>query len=70
MKLEKLISVSGADKCWGGDCPTIYRTERDTLVVQGYRLTEPHNIDLPEGEDMVEIPSALIEELVRSGRIG
>ncbi len=24
----------------GGKCPTLYRTDRDTIVVQGYKVTD------------------------------
>lgn len=56
-----------ANRCSGGECPTVYRTDRGTLVVQGYTF-EPSNagVSLPSGEQMVEIPVDLITEYLRS----
>jgi hypothetical protein len=54
--------------CGGGSCPTVYRTDRGTLVVQGYTVTANDvNIDLPAGEQMVEIPMELLAAAVRAG---
>lgn len=54
----------------GRTCPTIYQTERGTLVVQGYRLDagDLARIDLPDGESAVEIPHSLLEDVVRAFR--
>ena len=47
--------------CGGGSCPTVYRTDRGTLVVQGYTLIADNvDIDLPPGEQLVEIPAELL----------
>jgi hypothetical protein len=47
--------------CGGGSCPTVYRTNRGTLVVQGYRVTPADaGIELPAGELLVEIPADLL----------
>ncbi|WP_017569821.1 hypothetical protein [Nocardiopsis halotolerans] len=47
-----------------GDCPTLYRTDRGTIVVQGYRVTDPEALadlrDLAENETVVEIPEKLL----------
>jgi len=48
--------------CGGGTCPTVYRTDRNTFVVQGYTVTaEAAGLDLPAGEQLVEIPAELFE---------
>jgi hypothetical protein len=53
--------------CGVGSCPTIYRTDRDTLVVQGYTVTaDSVNIDLPAGEQLVEIPMELIAAAMKA----
>jgi len=57
----ELTKIAGTN-CKDGDCPTIYRTERGTIAVQGYRLTR----DVPEGEALVEIPAELLSEAVRA----
>lgn len=47
-------------------CPTLYRTDRGTYVVQGTRVTDPEALQalqergLPDHETIVEIPAALL----------
>jgi hypothetical protein len=49
--------------CGAGDCPTVYRTDRGTLVVQGYSFNpQDAGVTVPEGERMVEIPAELLAE--------
>jgi hypothetical protein len=47
-----------------GDSPTLYRTDRGTLAVQGWKITEvgvrAQARNLPDHEDIVEIPIALL----------
>jgi hypothetical protein len=54
-------------RCGGGECPTVYRTDRNTLVVQGYAF-EPADagVTVPDGERMVEIPVELLADYVRT----
>ncbi|MDY7085826.1 MAG: hypothetical protein SYR96_12040 [Actinomycetota bacterium] len=53
--------------CGGGTCPTVYRTDRNTFVVQGYTVTaEAAGLDLPTGEQLVEIPAELLAEAVKA----
>lgn len=55
--------------CGGGTCPTVYRTDRGTLVVQGYTVAADNvDIDLPAGEQLVEIPAALLEAAMKAGQ--
>ena len=55
--------------CGGGSCPTVYRTNRGTLVVQGYPVAPAEaGIDLPDGEFLVEIPADLLAAAVAGGR--
>jgi hypothetical protein len=47
-----------------GQCPTLYTTDRDTFVVQGWTVTDPEALGdlrhvLP-GETFVEVPKALL----------
>ncbi|WP_027927405.1 hypothetical protein [Amycolatopsis benzoatilytica] len=52
----------------GGGCPTIFVTDRGTLVVQGATVTDPAALDtmrargngIPAHESAVEIPAALL----------
>jgi hypothetical protein len=43
--------------------PTLYRTDRESWVVQGWAVTDPKvlaDMDIPEGETCVEIPDRLV----------
>jgi hypothetical protein len=48
--------------CGSGSCPTVYRTDRDTLLVQGYAAT---GVAVPDGELLIEIPRELLLEAAR-----
>lgn len=65
MELRKL----GPDGCSGKSCPAVYQTDRGSLVVQGYRVTDPVGIDVPDSETIVEIPSDLLKKLVEAGEL-
>ncbi|NUW36105.1 hypothetical protein HTZ77_32515 [Nonomuraea sp. SMC257] len=64
MRMRFLGSTSEA-----GACPTLYETDRGTIVVQGLRLTDPEALadlrDVLDGEDAVEVPRELITEIAR-----
>ena len=48
--------------------PTVYRTDRNTWVVQGWTVTDPQAIsqmDIPEGETAVEIPDRIVHYLTQ-----
>ncbi|BCK56752.1 hypothetical protein [Nocardia wallacei] len=43
--------------------PTLYRTDRESWVVQGWVVTDPETLarmGIPEGETCVEIPDRLV----------
>jgi hypothetical protein len=65
--LTHTVTLERIAGCGGGDCPTVYRTDRDTLVIQGYAF-EPANagVDVPAGEQMVEIPVELLAGYLRT----
>ncbi|MEU4688474.1 hypothetical protein [Actinoplanes sp. NPDC023714] len=45
----------------------MYTTNRGTLVVQGYTVSaENAHVDLPVGEQLVEIPIELLADAVRA----
>jgi hypothetical protein len=58
----KLTKIAGDANCRNGDCPTVYRTDRGTIAVQGERLAHP----TPGHEAIVEIPLDLLTEAVRA----
>ncbi|MFF1450205.1 hypothetical protein ACFVYF_19000 [Streptomyces sp. NPDC058274] len=54
----------------GGDCPTLYATDRDTYLVQGWRVLANDllmQLDVPEGHTVVEVPTELFEHLENDG---
>ena len=56
-----------------GDSPTLYATDRDTYVVQGWKVTDPEvlaKLDLPDDETCVEVPAALFVHLTKDGLHG
>lgn len=52
-----------AGTCNDGPCPTIYRTGHGTLAVQGDTLA---GVGVPDGEQIVEIPEALLRDAARA----
>ncbi|HEX4815857.1 MAG TPA: hypothetical protein VFV66_24185 [Nonomuraea sp.] len=64
MRMRFLGSTSEA-----GACPTLYETDRGTIVVQGLQLTDPEALadlrDVLDGETAVEVPRELITEIAR-----
>lgn len=47
-------------------CPTVYATDRNTFVVQGYIVDDAEalaTMSLPPGETAVEIPEALVRKV-------
>ncbi|MFI0794105.1 hypothetical protein ACH4OY_15665 [Micromonospora rubida] len=44
--------------------PTVYRTDRDSWVVQGWVVSDPAvlaQMSIPEGESCVEIPDRMLQ---------
>ncbi|MCX5336814.1 hypothetical protein [Streptomyces sp. NBC_00140] len=53
-----------------GDCPTLYNTDRDTYLVQGWKIFANDllmQLDIPEGHTAVEVPTELFEFLKEDG---
>ncbi|MFJ9616871.1 hypothetical protein [Streptomyces noursei] len=57
-----------ATSCDKKDCPTIYKTDRGTLLVQGETPAD-HGIQIPAHETLVEIPLELIQKAIRDNLI-
>ena len=48
--------------------PRVYKTDRDTLVIQGYKVEDPEALadaKTPDHETLVEIPYSLLKYLPR-----
>ena len=55
------------------DSPTLYATDRDTYLVQGYAVTDPEalaQMRIPDGETVVEVPKRLMKYLPAEERHG
>ncbi|WP_329564067.1 hypothetical protein OG711_27100 [Streptomyces uncialis] len=50
-----------ATTCDKKDCPTLYKTDRGTILVQGGTPTD-HGLVIPAHEALVEIPMELIRK--------
>ncbi|WP_214319854.1 hypothetical protein [Nonomuraea sediminis] len=64
MRMRFLGSTSEA-----GACPTLYETDRGTIVVQGLTVIDPEALadlrDVLDGESAVEVPRELLTEVAR-----
>jgi hypothetical protein len=50
-------------------CPALHRTDRDTVVIQGWAVTDVTllgQLDLPAGTQAVEVPAKLLAEVIDS----
>lgn len=51
-------------QCSGGHCPTIYKKDDQTYLIQGYCADDFFSKDhIPEGEAVVSIPAAIVKSL-------
>ncbi|MFE4539606.1 hypothetical protein ACFRKB_31850 [Streptomyces scopuliridis] len=53
-----------------GDSPTLYASDQDSYVVQGWRVYAQDlldQLDVPEGHSVVEVPTELFEHLINDG---
>ena len=53
------------------DSLTLYETDRETYLVQGYIVTDPEALaetHIPEGETIVEVPKQLMKFLPEDAR--
>jgi hypothetical protein len=64
----KLVKISGDADCKNGNCPTVYRTARGTLIVQGHAVDseQTERLTIPAGESLVEIPLDVLLDAARA----
>ena len=55
MRIEIMTTL-----CANNSCPTVYRTDRGTLVIQGY-IVDQTDFEVPPGERLIEIPRELLQ---------
>lgn len=56
-----------------GDSPTLYATDQDRYLIQGWRVTDPEilaKLDVSESETVVEIYARLMTHLAKDGLSG
>lgn len=66
----RLILVGKDPESHPSSSPSVYRTDRDTWVVQVWAVTDPEalaQMDIPHGETCVEIPDRLVPFLRQVG---
>jgi hypothetical protein len=65
----KLTFVRKTIKSQVNNCPSLYRTDRDTFVVQGWRVSDPEalaQLDIPAHETVVEVPADVLAEVAKA----
>lgn len=53
----------------GKTCPALHRTDRDTVLVQGWAVADSEllaRLELPSGAEAVEVPTGLVAEALDS----
>ncbi|MFG2672729.1 hypothetical protein [Streptomyces sp. NPDC048445] len=53
-----------------GDSPTLYASDQDSYIVQGWKVFAQDllmQLDMPEGQTAVEVPTELFEHLIKDG---
>jgi hypothetical protein len=66
MQLTFLGSTSN-----NGGSPTLYATDRDTFVVQGWKVLDAEalaQLNIPDHETVIEVPRALLAYTSAEGR--
>jgi hypothetical protein len=53
-----------------GDSPTLFATDRDTYVIQGWKVTDREALSqmrIPDNETCIEVPRGLMRHLPEEG---
>jgi hypothetical protein len=63
----KIKIVHIGENCKGGACPTIYETDNNTFIVQGYVIDNKtkKELKLPTNEDAIEVPLEFLESFIK-----
>ena len=49
-----------------GDSPTLYDTDEDQYLIQGFTVTDPETraqLSIPDGEEVIRVPKGLMNYL-------
>ena len=60
----KLTFIRKTAQSGDANCPSLYRTDRGTYVVQGWRVSDPEalgQLDVPGHETVVEVPVDVLD---------
>jgi hypothetical protein len=72
VELQRLSPSDDIYGCRDRHCPTVYRSDRDSYVIQGFTIDDVdvlRQLDLPPGESVVEIPASLLAALANEGAL-
>ena len=64
----KLTFIRKTAQSQVNNCPSLYRTDRDTFIVQGWRVSDPEalaQLDIPAHETAVEVPADVLAEIAK-----
>lgn len=65
----KLRFIRKTELSGDSNCPSLYRTDRGTFVVQGWRVNDPDalaQLDIPAHETVVEVPADVLAEIAKN----
>ncbi|MEN3611757.1 hypothetical protein [Plantactinospora sp. ZYX-F-223] len=65
----KLTFIRKTAQSQVNNCPSLYRTDRDTFIVQGWRVSDPEalaQLDIPAHETAVEVPADVLVEIAKA----
>lgn len=51
--------------CASSNCPTVYETDQNTYLIQGYVIKD-HHMELPDGENLIQIPKEFLDKFILS----
>lgn len=64
----KLTFIRKTAQSGDSNCPSLYRTDRATSVVQGWRVSDPEalaELNIPDHETVVEVPVDVLAEIAK-----
>lgn len=65
----KLTFIRKTKRSGDTNCPSLYRTDRGTFLVQGWRVADAEalaQLDIPGHETVVEVPEDVLAEIAKS----